>query len=77
MWANIQKRLETRPRQPYQTRHTYTCWCLTARFIAMQMGRKDAAMLIRVYAKGWMTSRLLSYSNRKNNQMKIEGSEYR
>lgn len=56
-WAAIQKRAEIRPRRPYQTRHTYACWCLTARgniaFIAKQMGHKDFTMLVEVYAK-WM-----------------------
>jgi len=56
-WAAIQKRAGTRPRRPYQTRHTYACWCLTARgnlaFIAKQMGHKDYTMLVEVYAK-WM-----------------------
>lgn len=56
-WAAIQKRSEIRLRRPYQTRHTYACWCLTARgnlaFIAKQMGHKDFTMLVDVYAK-WM-----------------------
>lgn len=56
-WAAIQKRAGIRPRRPYQTRHTYACWCLTARgniaFIAKQMGHKDFTMLVEVYAK-WM-----------------------
>lgn len=56
-WAAIQRRAEIRPRRPYQTRHTYACWCLTARgnlaFIAKQMGHKDFTMLVDVYAK-WM-----------------------
>ncbi|WP_223546715.1 Arm DNA-binding domain-containing protein [Pseudomonas sp. A-B-19] len=56
-WAAIQKRSCIRPRRPYQTRHTYACWCLTARgnlaFIAKQMGHKDFTMLVEVYAK-WM-----------------------
>ncbi len=56
-WAAIQRRAEIRPRRPYQTRHTYACWCLTARgglaFIAKQMGHKDFTMLVEVYAK-WM-----------------------
>lgn len=53
----IQRRAEIRRRRPYQTRHTYACWCLTARgnlaFIAKQMGHKDFTMLVEVYAK-WM-----------------------
>ena len=56
-WDNIQRRSGIRPRRPYQTRHTYACWCLTARgnlaFIAKQMGHKDFTMLVEVYAK-WM-----------------------
>ncbi len=56
-WTAIQKRSGIRPRRPYQTRHTYACWCLSARgnlaFIAKQMGHKDFTMLVDVYAK-WM-----------------------
>lgn len=56
-WAAIQKRSAIRPRRPYQTRHTYACWCLTARgnlaFIAKQMGHIDYTMLVQIYAK-WM-----------------------
>ncbi|MER2297582.1 MAG: site-specific integrase, partial [Pseudomonas sp.] len=56
-WAAIQRRAGIRPRRPYQTRHTYACWCLTAQgnlaFIAKQMGHKDFTMLVEVYAK-WM-----------------------
>lgn len=56
-WSAIQRRAGIRPRRPYQTRHTYACWCLTARgnlaFIAKQMGHKDFTMLVEVYAK-WM-----------------------
>lgn len=56
-WANIQRRAGIKPRRPYQTRHTYASWCLTARgnlaFIAKQMGHKDFTMLVEVYAK-WM-----------------------
>lgn len=56
-WTAIQHRAGIRPRRPYQTRHTYACWCLTARgnlaFIAKQMGHKDFTMLVAVYAK-WM-----------------------
>ena len=56
-WAGIQRRAGIRPRRPYQTRHTYACWCLNARgnlaFIAKQMGHKDFTMLVEVYAK-WM-----------------------
>ncbi|GGU68433.1 integrase [Pseudomonas laurentiana] len=58
-WATIQRRAGIRPRRPYQTRHTYACWCLTAggnlAFIAKQMGHKDFTMLVEVYAK-WIDS---------------------
>jgi integrase len=56
-WGNVQRRAGIRHRRPYQTRHTFACWCLTARgnlaFIAKQMGHKDFTMLVEVYAK-WM-----------------------
>lgn len=56
-WTGIQRRAGIRQRRPYQTRHTYACWCLTAHgnlaFIAKQMGHKDFTMLVEVYAK-WM-----------------------
>lgn len=68
-WAAIQKRSGIRPRRPYQTRHTYACWCLTARgnlaFIAKQMGHKDFTMLVEVYARwmdGWMTNPRPNYN---------------
>ncbi|MEK0334366.1 site-specific integrase [Pseudomonas sp. 5FOS] len=58
-WAAIQRRAGIRPRRPYQTRHTYACWCLTTRgnlaFIANQLGHKDYTMLVEVYAR-WMDS---------------------
>lgn len=47
------RRAEVRHRPPYQTRHTYACWNLTARgnlaFIADQMGHSDYSMLVKVY----------------------------
>lgn len=58
-WSAIQRRAGIRTRRPYQTRHTYACWCLTAggnlAFIAKQMGHKDFTMLVEVYAK-WIDS---------------------
>lgn len=54
-WINLVRRAETRPRPPYQTRHTFACWNLTARgnlaFIANQMGHKDYSMLVTVYGR--------------------------
>ena len=54
-WINLVRRAEIRPRPPYQTRHTFACWNLTARgnlaFIANQMGHKDYSMLVTVYGR--------------------------
>lgn len=56
-WSNLVRRAKIRPRAPYQTRHTFACWNLTARgnlaFIANQMGHKDYSMLVSVYGR-WM-----------------------
>lgn len=58
-WANLTRRAGIRPRPPYQTRHTYACWNLTARgnlaFIANQMGHSDYSMLVKVYGR-WIDS---------------------
>lgn len=58
-WANLVRRAEIRPRPPYQTRHTYACWNLTARgnlaFIANQLGHSDYSMLVKVYGR-WIDS---------------------
>ncbi|HWK69547.1 MAG TPA: tyrosine-type recombinase/integrase [Burkholderiaceae bacterium] len=58
-WANLIRRAEIRPRPPYQTRHTYACWNLTARgnlaFIAKQLGHNDYSMLVQVYGR-WIDS---------------------
>lgn len=54
-WGNLIRRAGIRPRPPYQTRHTYACWNLTARgnlaFIANQMGHSDYSMLVTVYGR--------------------------
>lgn len=43
-----------RRRTPYQSRHTYACWALSAganpSFIASQLGHEDAEMVFRVYS---------------------------
>ncbi|MGI4812472.1 MAG: Arm DNA-binding domain-containing protein [Janthinobacterium lividum] len=58
-WTNLIRRANVRPRPPYQTRHTYACWSLTARgnlaFIANQMGHADYSMLVKVYGR-WIDS---------------------
>lgn len=59
-WANLIRRAGVRPRPPYQTRHTYACWNLTAQgnlaFIANQMGHNDYSMLVKVYGR-WIDSK--------------------
>jgi integrase len=44
-----------RPRDPYQSRHTFACWALSAganpSFIASQLGHEDARMVYEVYSK--------------------------
>jgi hypothetical protein len=56
---NLTRRAEVRHRPPYQTRHTYACWNLTARgnlaFIANQMGHNDYSMLVKIYGR-WIDS---------------------
>lgn len=58
-WSNLTRRAKIRHRPPYQTRHTYACWNLTARgnlaFIANQMGHTDYSMLVKVYGR-WIDS---------------------
>jgi len=58
-WCNLVRRAGIRHRPPYQTRHTYACWNLTARgnlaFIANQMGHSDYSMLVQVYGR-WIDS---------------------
>lgn len=39
-WANLIRRAEIRPRPPYQTRHTYACWNLTARATSLSLPTK-------------------------------------
>lgn len=49
-----------RKRVPYQSRHTYACWSLSAgaipSFIASQLGHTDASMVYKVYSK-WMNDK--------------------
>ncbi|MDI9222078.1 DUF3596 domain-containing protein [Pantoea sp. EA-12] len=52
-WDAAIKRAGIRRRTPYQTRHTYACWMLSAganpTFIATQMGHENAQMVYDVY----------------------------
>lgn len=54
-WNAAVKRAGIRPRNPYQTRHTFACWLLTAganpSFIAAQMGHENAQMVYEIYGK--------------------------
>ncbi|RAY66765.1 site-specific integrase [Enterobacter hormaechei] len=54
-WKNGLRRAGVRERHPYQSRHTYACWSLSAganpSFIATQMGHEDSRMVYEVYAK--------------------------
>jgi integrase len=56
-WKQGLKKAGIRSRVPYQSRHTYACWLLSAgaipSFIASQMGHTDASMVYKVYSK-WM-----------------------
>ena len=58
-WSNLIRRAEIQHRPPYQTRHTYACWNLTAQgnlvFIANQMGHSDYSMLVKTYGR-WIDS---------------------
>ncbi|EML6553375.1 DUF3596 domain-containing protein [Klebsiella michiganensis] len=49
-----------RNRVPYQSRHTYACWTLSAganpSFIATQMGHENAKMVYEIYSK-WMSEK--------------------
>jgi len=54
-WKHGLRRAGIRSRHPYQSRHTYACWSLSAganpSFIASQMGHEDSRMVYEVYAK--------------------------
>ncbi|HBV39203.1 MAG TPA: hypothetical protein DEF05_05835 [Erwinia sp.] len=54
IWDKAVKRAEIRRRCPYQTRHTFACWMLSAganpAFIAEQMGHENAEMVYTVYS---------------------------
>ncbi|QPK02420.1 tyrosine-type recombinase/integrase [Enterobacter mori] len=54
-WKQGLRRAGIRERHPYQSRHTYACWSLSAganpSFIATQMGHEDSRRVYVVYAK--------------------------
>ncbi|WP_227317473.1 tyrosine-type recombinase/integrase [Cedecea davisae] len=53
-WDAAIKKAGIRRRTPYQSRHTFACWALSAganpSFIASQLGHEDAEMVFRVYS---------------------------
>lgn len=59
-WEKGIKKAGIRYRVPYQTRHTYACWALSAganpSFIASQMGHENAKMVYEIYSK-WMSEK--------------------
>lgn len=54
-WERGLEKAGIRYRHPYQSRHTYACWSLSAganpAFIASQMGHENARMVYTVYSK--------------------------
>lgn len=56
-WRSAVKKSGITYRKPYQSRHTYACWSLSAganpNFIASQMGHVNAQMVYQVYGS-WM-----------------------
>nr|WP_154325092.1 site-specific integrase [Pantoea sp. 201603H] len=59
-WKALVRRAGIRYRKPYESRHTYACWALSAGanplFVAEQMGHASAQMIFNVYGK-WMSDK--------------------
>ncbi|MGV4177939.1 tyrosine-type recombinase/integrase [Citrobacter braakii] len=59
LWETTIRRSGVRHRRPYQTRHIYACWMLSARanpaFIANQMGHENAEIVYTVYS-AWINA---------------------
>lgn len=59
LWNLTVRRAGIRRRRPYQLRHTYACWMLSAganpAFIANQMGHENAEMVFTVYSS-WINA---------------------
>lgn len=71
LWDVTVRKAGIRRRRPYQLRHTYACWMLSAganpAFIASQMGHENAEMVFQVYSS-WITaldSDQVSYLNQR------------
>ncbi|EOZ1474126.1 tyrosine-type recombinase/integrase [Enterobacter asburiae] len=59
IWDITVRRSGIRRRRPYQLRHTYACWMLSAganpAFIANQMGHENAEMVFHAYS-AWINA---------------------
>lgn len=68
-WNLICKRAKITYRKPYQTRHTYACWMLSAganpTFIARQMGHSSAKEVYQTYGD-WMSDQTQSQMDMLN-----------
>jgi len=74
-WRSAIRRAGITYRKPYQSRHTFACWALSAganpNYVAAQMGHSDARMVYRVYG-AWMSENntdQLSLINTKMNDI--------
>ncbi|MEB5748696.1 site-specific integrase [Leclercia adecarboxylata] len=71
-WRRGMKKAGIRERDPYQSRHTFACWALSAganpSFIASQMGHEDARMVYEVYSK-WIGEMNQNQVGMLNNNM--------
>lgn len=74
-WEQGIKKAGLRYRVPYQSRHTFACWALTAganpSFIAEQMGHENARMVYEVYSK-WIGELNRNQVDMLNEKMKTE-----
>lgn len=72
-WGQGIKKAGLRYRVPYQSRHTFACWALTAganpSFIAEQMGHENARMVYEVYSK-WIRELNRNQVDMLNEKMK-------
>lgn len=74
-WEQGFKKAGLRYRVPYQSRHTFACWMLTAganpSFIAAQMGHENARMVYEVYSK-WIGELNRNQVDMLNEKIKTE-----
>ncbi|WP_165310994.1 tyrosine-type recombinase/integrase [Vibrio ziniensis] len=70
-WTAICKRAKITYRRPYQTRHTYACWMLSAganpTFIAKQMGHSSAKEVYQTYGD-WVSDHTQNQLDMLNNK---------